>query len=333
MSLRKIFTIIVLTLIITAVVLAQSNTTDPYEILNKYFAAMGGLDRLKAEKSQYVEAQLKTGGLTGTLKAWSQAPDLSRNEVDFGILKITQGSHGDYEWALDTNGKLQKTTTFDEATLKRKELKIKLNELEFADPKSQVFTVTYQGIEKVNDKECYILKLANNINSDSFTYYINSQNYLLEKTVSSEGESSHDIFYGDYRKISDLMVAFYNKDIDHQSGQEQEITYTQYISNPQINPALFEAPGESAKDYHFTNGNSAENIPMEFIENHIYVPVIIDCQQSYWVLDTGAAANPFEIFLLGIVGAISIISLKRSVRCADINNPGIGRIVVDSRCN
>ncbi|MDH4157731.1 MAG: hypothetical protein OEW00_10700, partial [candidate division Zixibacteria bacterium] len=67
-------------LLLTATVAAQGDLTDPYQILNRHLEANGGLERLKAEKSQYIEGTLAVAGLKGTLKAWTLKPDCSRGE-------------------------------------------------------------------------------------------------------------------------------------------------------------------------------------------------------------------------------------------------------------
>lgn len=291
MSMPKSFFTIVFAIFISIVAVAQSSPSDPYDILNKYFQAVGGLDRLKAEKSQYLEGELALGGLRGTLKAWSQKPGLSRADIDLGIFKMTQADHGDYEWVVDSNGKLQKITSFDEAALKRKEVKRRIDNFEYADPGSSIFKVSYKGIQNVDGVDCHEIQISNNINDDVLTYFINKQNYLLEKSISIEGDDSNDTYYMDYRKVDGLMVAFQSKQIPHQTGQAQEITVTKYVSNPEIDPAVFEPPADLTKDYHFAEGDSAVNIRIKFVEDHIYVPVTIDCRETFWVLDTGAAMS------------------------------------------
>lgn len=270
---------------------AQQHMSDPYEILDRYFEAAGGLDQLKAESTAYFEADISVAGLQGTLKSWFVRPDRLRNDLDLGIFKMTQADNGEYEWTIDSNGKLQKVTNPDEATVKRKEVRKRIAQYAYADRESDTFEVSFEGSESVEEKDCYAIKIANNINNDVLTYYISADDFMLEKRVSLEGDNSNDQYFSDYRNIDGLTVAFRQKEIAHMTGQEQEITLTEYVSNPPIDPALFEPPEEVAKDYRFISGNSAENIPVIFAENHIFIPVIIDCRERFWVLDTGAALS------------------------------------------
>ena len=269
----------------------QDSPKNPYVVLNKHFEAMGGLDRLKAECSQYYEADLSIGELKGTLKFWAQKPGKNRAEANVGILKIIQGKNSDCDWVLDQNNKLQKITNFDDATIKRKQLKLLIDDYKYADPNLKTFTVKYNNVSEVEGEQCYVIEITNSLNVDKLTMYINSDNYLLKKIISIEGADSHDAFYDDYREVDGVMVAFRIKEIQHQTGQDQLVNITKYISNPELDSSVFKAPNEPAKDYQFVQGHSAENIPIQFVENHIYIPVIIDCRKTMWILDTGAGMS------------------------------------------
>jgi hypothetical protein len=270
---------------------AQQNLSDPHEVLNRYFEAAGGLDRLKAESTAYFEAEISVAGMQGTFKSWFARPDRLRNDIDLGILKMIQADNGEYEWTLDSNGKLQKITNPDEASIKRREVRKRIAEYEYADRGSETFEIIFEGTDSVDAKECYAIRIENIINNDVLTYFINTDNFLLEKSVSLEANNSNDQFFADYRLIDGLMVPFWNKQVAHMTGQEQEIILTEYVSNPPLDPTIFDPPGEGEKDYRFAQGNSAENIPMVFAENHIFIPVIVDCRERFWILDTGAALS------------------------------------------
>jgi hypothetical protein len=272
----------------TIIAVSAQELTDPNEILDRYFRAAGGLERLAAEQTSYAEGTLSLGGMEGTVKVWTRKPGRTRVEVALGPLNIIQGDNGDHAWVLDQNGKLQVITNPDEAAVKRRQVRKLMEEYAFAKPGSDIFKVNFDGIKQVDDKDCYVIKIANNINVDSYIYYINVRTFLLEKTVFLEDIESRDVFHADYRKIEGLLIPFRVKEVSHQTGQTQELRITQYLSNPEIDPALFEPPEQTIKDYQFTAGDCAENIPFEFIGNHIFIPVTAGGKERLWVLDTGA---------------------------------------------
>lgn len=278
-----------LLLLLATAAAAQSNLNDPYEVLEQHFEANGGLDRIRAEQTQMIEGRLALGGLEGSINVWVEKPDKVRTEVDLGIFKITQGDNGEYQWVLDQNGKLQMITNLDEAALKRRELARHMAEFEYADPNSEIFTVTLKGIEQVEGRDCYVILIENSINEDVHTSYINVDNFMLEKSVTFGGEEAGDSYYSDYRDVDGLKVAYWMKQISSETGQEQELTISRYESNPPLDETLFEPPQEGGKDYRFSSGDRAENIHFDLIGNHIYLPVVVDCKERLWILDTGAS--------------------------------------------
>jgi hypothetical protein len=287
-SSTRILSALIITVILCGTAVAQGHLTDPYEILSKNFDAQGGLERLKAEKSAYIEGTLALAGLTGTLKVWTQYPDLQRTEVDLTVLKITQGDNGTYTWILDSNGKLQKMTKEDEITTQRRELKRHMADFEYADRKSNVFSVKLGGKDKVNDHDCYVVVITNKLNSDTLKYYINTTTFLVDKSSTIQGTEGTDSFPADYRQIDGVTVPFYTKEVARLTGQAQELTISNYVSNPVTDPARFEPPEEKGKDFSFTTGDRSENIPFQFVGAHLFIPVVVGCKERLWVLDTGA---------------------------------------------
>ncbi len=270
---------------------AQSDLTDPYEILNRHVAATGGLERLKGELTQHIEGTLSVAGLTGSILIWTQKPDFNLTEVDLKVFRVKQGENAQGQWIFDSNGKLQLITKRDESSLKRKEVKRRMGEFEYLDKDSKTFMVTLAAGDTANASPCYVVQVANNLNDDIQKLYINKSTFMLERQISTEGEESSDNFYSDYRDVGGIKAAYYTKQISLRTGQVQEVTIRKYESNPKLDPAIFDPPQEEEADFRFTKGSSAENIPFKFRGNHIYIPVVVNCRERYWILDTGASIS------------------------------------------
>ncbi len=284
---------LVVCLLFPSVLFAQ-DLTDPYEILNRFFEAGGGLERLKAEQSYYTEGEIVLAGMTGSLKQWSEKPGKNRTELALGPLNITQGSDGETEWVLDQNGKLQIITSPDDATAKRRQVRALMADYAYADHNSGIFTVTYEGYESANGAGCYLVKITNNINADHYTYFINAENFRLEKEVIAEGDEGRTTYYSDYREIDGLTVPFSISEVDAVTGQRQDVTLSRYESNPPIEPITFEPPEQAERDYSFVAGDRAEDISFRFIEEHLFVPVMVNGNERLWVLDTGAGVSVID---------------------------------------
>lgn len=268
--------------------LCHGQLTDPYEILNRQYNAMGGLDNIKAQKTSYTEGSLELvgTGLSGTIKLWSADVIRKRQEVDLTVFKETSGDNDSFAWTVDMNGKLQLVT--DSASLVRRELSIRAANYEFLDKNSNIYTVTYEGVDSINGAVCYKIKTANSLNQDYTTQYIDTSSFLTIKTitVTPDGESHSTV--SDYRDIGGVLVPFTHETKQLPTGMIQKFEITKYEVNVDIDPALFEPPGEDIKDYTFADGKSAENIPFKYMNNHIYFEIEVAGKTRLWVLDTGA---------------------------------------------
>ena len=277
-------------MLITAVSLyGAGNLTDPYEIMDKNIEAIGGLDRLKAEKTSYSESTVSLGGLTGTVKTWSMYPIYTRQEIDFNIFKQTVGDNGEYGWSVDPNGNLQ--IIKDPEQMKRREIQKLTADFDYLNPDSKNFKLTFRGVEKVNDRDCYVILTTNSINSDSGYSYINIETFLNEKEVGFTPDQENHTVYSDHRKVNGITQSYKQVITNINTGQVVTNIVTKYESNIEIDPALFQPPSETSKDYQFSEGNSAIDIPMEYRRNHIFVKVTIGCKERYWLLDSGAGSS------------------------------------------
>ncbi|UCG92407.1 MAG: clan AA aspartic protease, partial [candidate division WOR-3 bacterium] len=273
---------------------AQKNVTDPYYVLKMHYEAIGGLGRVKAQKTVYKEGiiTIEGTGLQGTLKQWSEKPLRMKQEVDLAVVKIVSGDNGEFNWSIDPNGKIQMKQ--DENTLKEREVK-KLMELhEHLDRNSPHFTLVLRGIEKVNNEDCYVVKITNRINANIQLDYYNTSNFYLIKTVVIKPNEELHTMYSDFRVIDNVVEPFREITEILPIGQKQVIEYTTYAFNTEFQPALFEPPHEDVEDFQFVQGASAENIRCEFIENHIYLPVNINGREELWVLDCGASVSVID---------------------------------------
>jgi len=139
---------------------------DPYQILKKHYEAIGGLENLEAHKTIYSEGKiiLEGTGLQGTFRRWEEGSLKEREEVNLNIFEHVAGDNGDYKWSLDRNRK--KNIHRDEITLKKRKIKKLMGTYEHLNPESPYFTLTFGEAEKLEGKDCYVIKIENSINKD-----------------------------------------------------------------------------------------------------------------------------------------------------------------------
>ena len=289
---RQVLIALALVCALAPAVRAAADITDPYEVLDRYYEALGGLDRVKAEETVHFEATLSVAGLEGTIHHWEARPDRSRTEVDLVVFTQTTGDNGEVAWEVGMNGKLR--IEQDPNTLARREVSRRLALFEHLDPASDIFTVSLEGIEQIEGADCYVVRVASESDHVERVWYVDVADFLMRKSIDIQPDMQQHAVHSDYREVDGVLHAF-RQDIEMLPiGQTQVIVITQLETGVDIDPVLFEPPSESARDFVFTEGGDRADVPCQYIERHIFLPVVVDCRESLWVLDSGASASVID---------------------------------------
>lgn len=263
--------------------------SDPYLILEKHFESIGGFENVRAESTLYVEATLSAFGLDGSMVIWTRPPVQQRQEIDLKMFKETTGDNGEYAWTADVNGKVQ--IHKDENSLTRRELRKLVGLFDYLDRNSSSFSLSYSGIDKAADIDCHVIKMTNSLNQDYTLFYIDTSRFYKIKEVEVQPDRETETLFFDYREDNGLVRSF-RQDVTFSPGQQKmTIQVTKYEGNLKIDPALFEPPSEAVRDFRFLAGDRAENIPFEYILDHIFVRVNLAGKERLWILDTGASIS------------------------------------------
>lgn len=309
MNRTRSITLVLLVLCLT-VCLAQAEMSDPYEILQKHHEATGGLDRIKAQKTRHAEGTvvIEGTGFEGTFVQWSERPIRSRQEIDLTVFKITEGDNGEFSWRVDQNGRLQ--IRRDERSLKEHRIRALLAQFDHLNRNSPNFDLSFEGVEKVGDADCYVVKMTNTVNDDVTTSYYDKADFHLLRTVAKKPDSEMHTLFFDYREVDGVLIAFREEATEHPTKMKQIVQITSMETNLPVDPSIFEPPAEGVADFRFLNGSGAENIPFKFIHDHLFLEVELGGKKTLWVLDSGAGATVVEKRFAGGLGLEPMGSLK-----------------------
>jgi len=289
---RLILLALVLVCALAPATQAAADITDPYEVLDRYYEALGGLDSVKAEQTLHFEATLSVAGLEGTVHHWEARPDRSRTEVNLVVFTQTTGDNGVIAWEVGPNGKLR--IEKDPNALERREVGRRLALFEHLDPASDVFVVTLAGIEQVEGTDCYVIGVASESYHVERTWYIDVVDFLLRKSVEVRPDMQQHAVHSDFREVNGVLHAF-RQDIEVLPiGQTQTMVTTLLETNVDIDSRLFEPPGEDTRDFVFTDGSDRADVPCQYIERHAFVPVTVNCSEALWILDSGASMSVID---------------------------------------
>lgn len=201
--------IVSLLLIFAFSLIAKSQSAN--EIIEKYIAFTGGVQRWKKIKTIFSSGTYNYGGMEFPFKAWAKAPDLYRYDVTFNGKSFSQAYDGKEGWKIDgfKNETQKAILTGKQATAMANECDVEL-ESPFIDYQKKGHTITDEGTDTVDRKICYKIKLTRK-NGDTETYYFDSTNYGLVKkqAISKNTEldnSMLDILYSNYDTIEGITV-------------------------------------------------------------------------------------------------------------------------------
>ena len=189
-------------------------------------------------------------------------------------------------WSVDLNNKhlIHK----DPETVKRRTIRGLLEDFENFNPNSEFFNLSFLGVQEVHGETCYVIETHNTINRDIYHDYFSVKTFLLLQEIIKEPYLEITTFYSDFRHLNGMMYAFRSETEIAPTGKTILIQIDELLINIPINQKQYELPEKDVRDFTFANNINAEAIPFVFVENNIFLPVTIDGEAQYWVLDSGA---------------------------------------------
>lgn len=288
---RRLILALLLALFVSWPVCAEE-AIDPYRFFAAHYEAMGGLERFKQIRSGWSVGTVRYDGLEGTFESWSEKPLRYRLDEDFGIIRQSEGDDGTRRWRKDTNGQVEEVR--DEETLKRRRIAELLENFEHLNPDSPWFTLSDEGAAEVEGVPCRVLRLKNRINSDVSRFFFALDDLRVVKAVDTEPDVEIHTRYDDYRKVDGLRLPFRQVSDIHPRNKRREIAITAQRINPTVDRRRFAKPAPTTGAIGFPADDRAENIPFYFSENLIYLPVTINGDTRWWVLDSGASMSVID---------------------------------------
>lgn len=225
---------------------SQAQTAD--DVLAKYFANIGGVEKWKALKSMKLTGKMNMQGLDLTFTAYQKPADKQKFIIQVNGVEIIQAYDGKDAWMLNPLMGGKDPVKLDEE--QSKEMKDQKFEDEFIDYKKKGHEVTLQGTEEVDGVKCYKLFLVKNKNNDkedvSEIHYLDAENYVPIMRVSyvrsgpAKGQEVKT-YVSDYQEVNGLMMPFFTE--SKSNGQTmQKMTIEKVTLDEAIDDASFAYP-------------------------------------------------------------------------------------------
>ncbi len=185
------------------------------EILAKYFANTGGLEKWKALKS-FTQKGKAFQGQEFPVMIYAKAPNKIKTVINVqGTELIPQAYDGTTAWALNPFAGGKDPVILDDE--QAKEVKDEEFEDDFIDYKKKGHEVTLEGTEEIDGVKCYKIKLVRNKNNpkDDITeiHFFDAENYVPIMQISyfrtgpQKGTEVKN-YLSDYQEVGGLMFPF-----------------------------------------------------------------------------------------------------------------------------
>lgn len=297
-------------LLLSVQALAKDTVTpccDPYAIFEAYYEAIGGIDRLKAIHSTYSEGVITYDGLQGKVRSWYERPLRYRSEEDYGIIAHTEGDDGFQTWFQDANGHV--LLYKDDETLKRRMIKVLLEDYEHLKRNSPWFSLKFQGVRQIDGRECLVVEMTNAINSDVVQYFFDAKTGLLVMDMERQPDIEIQTVFLNYRWSNGLQIPFRTESHILPRDKRIVIELHRYETDVNYTPERFTVP-QSKRDYAFDDEDRAKDIHFEFLEDSIFLPVTILNDTRLWVVDSGASGTVIDADYAKSLGLMPQSSIK-----------------------
>ncbi len=215
-------------------------------VVAKVFAARGGLDKIRAVKSQRVSGTISFGtDASGPFVVELKRPLKMRMTLAVQNLTMVRVYDGKTGWANNPfAGKMIPDTMPDE------DLKNIAEESDFDGPlvdyRRKGNLITLVGKDKVGDKNAWRLKLTTK-NGDVRYYLFDAGSFLLLKWEGKRHFEGRELpiesYFSDYRDVDGLKFAFEIASGTSASDLSQKIIIDKIELNPELDDAEFAKPG------------------------------------------------------------------------------------------
>lgn len=162
------------------------------EVIQKYINASGGIEKMKAIKTEKTVVAIEQGGITFNQTIYKKRPLMFREETLIQgktSLQIFDGKEG---WTVNpfTGRETVEAMTEDDV----KEMKIQADmDGELIDYAKKGFKVSYEGEEDVDGSMAYKLKLVTDKN-DIINFFIDKESsYLVKQTFKQKNEDGSEV--------------------------------------------------------------------------------------------------------------------------------------------
>ncbi len=241
--------ILLLITLLTATVAVQAQTVD--EILTKYFAQVGGKDKLAAQQSMKASGKLKVQGMELPLTVMAKAPNKTIAKVNFqGKEMIFNAFDGTTAWATNQMTLKPEAQSSEDSENAKDEQQI---QDPFIDYAAKGYKAELVGKETIEGTECHKIKLTrkpvkvegkDEENTTEYFFSVADNVPIMTRSFMKKGPmkgKAIESYMSDYQDVNGLMVPFTMA--QKMNGQQvMSFTFEKIENNVPVEDTVFVFP-------------------------------------------------------------------------------------------
>ncbi|HVP36728.1 MAG TPA: aspartyl protease family protein [Terriglobales bacterium] len=281
------------------ILFASSQVMSAEEILSKNLQAMGGMESLLRVKTSYIKGTISTSGMQGEFTSYSEFPDLSRQDADFKIFKVSSGSDRKTYWTKDQNGKIRELEPVEKSFAWTENY---FGNFLYFFPDQFKAEITYPQDESDSLGKYYVVEIKPE-GGEPRKLFFNKLTNFLDKYQQKMDIDVATTYLSDYRNVEGLSLPFHSHTTTGKPQYDVDVTITDIKFNVEVDSTVFQMPQEKVKDYSFSTPEGKTTVPFELANNHIYIKVLVNgTHPASFLLDTGAGASCIDLTFAKSIG-------------------------------
>lgn len=238
---------------------------------------------LSSISSIHTAGRIEIVGLKGTAQEWDDLHNRRFSVTqEAGALSGSTGWDGKVAWSSDYSG----LVTIDGGQAGRLEAidQAYLDNLGYLRPDAGGATIIYAGQQSEDGKTYDLLALTPPQGSE-IRLWLDPNSHLIARETGTIGVVSQTTILSNYRRVDGVTYPF-SSSTQSSTGNSE----TMRLSSMEINAPVAErmrVPRSSVHDFSISGGASS-TVPLQLINNHVYVSVMLDGHGPYtFVVDSG----------------------------------------------
>lgn len=225
---------------------SQVNTQTVDEILANYFETIGQ-EKLLETKTFSTKGKIIQGQFEIPFTSSHKRPMKFRSDASFQGMEIVSAFDGEKGWSINPFAGGADPVPMTAEQIDKMKIQADYDGI-FYNYEEKGYTIEFTGTEDIDDIETYVIKLSRP-NGDVITSYIDSENYVILKTISKlkvQGvDTEAETIFSNYKYVDEILSPFAIE--TKMNGQTvMQMVFDEITYNVDVPDSIFEMPEVTA---------------------------------------------------------------------------------------